>query len=533
MLIRWLVGLAALGATVVLVAACDDRQYRSSTHVADTGDTPGGEDTGDTSPDGPDDATDQDTQSQDTPPFDLGDDTDPPPPGGVTLVMHNVGELPVYLEPLFPDTAYLGVQILTTQGEVLPLSLGCRTTCDECQPIQCEPPEPRVRQLLPGDTLPFDWDGTYFEETQCTDVEAVACRTRRVAARGEYVARVCWTTTLETQRDRPPDRRRDDDTLAPAWLRDVECGESRFLLGRDRATHQLVFSPRAVEKQHGYCGRAWTYDNVRFPSFAGGIPRPREGETVAIPLGQEEITAQPCHRLGNVGHFVDEGGRYVGLRAGRWLGTRTCAPEIVTVEAGPVARGEWNAVIETFGDLAPSQPFTVESCPACLACPDTPTVDLGGSCSGDCQCRQDAACVVGICTRFCRSGLDCRADQICTPGDPDSPGGVAPRCRRLDGDQCARADNCDQGQRCATDGNAPARCLPDLDTRLISEAFGRSFHCGCDAECPGVQSCVRFQFNFTQAFCAIRCADSRDCPEDWDCLGETSSGLEAICVPQP
>ena len=307
MLIRWLVGLAALGATVVLVAACDDRQYRSSTHVADTGDTPGGEDTGDTSPDGPDDATDQDTQSQDTPPFDLGDDTDPPPPGGVTLVMHNVGELPVYLEPLFPDTAYLGVQILTTQGEVLPLSLGCRTTCDECKPIQCEPPEPRVRQLLPGDTLPFDWDGTYFEETQCTDVEAVACRTRRVAARGEYVARVCWTTTLETQRDRPPDRRRDDDTLAPAWLRDVECGESRFLLGRDRATHQLVFSPRAVEKQHGYCGRAWTYDNVRFPSFAGGIPRPREGETVAIPLGQEEITAQPCHRLGNVGHFVDEG----------------------------------------------------------------------------------------------------------------------------------------------------------------------------------------------------------------------------------
>jgi hypothetical protein len=46
-----------------------------------------------------------------------------------------------------------------------------------------------------------------------------------------------------------------------------------------------------------------------------------------------------------------------------------------------------------------------------------------------------------------------------------------------------------------------------------------------------MQSCIKYEFNFTNGFCALTCRDARDCPADWTCLGMTQSGLEAICTP--
>jgi hypothetical protein len=107
------------------------------------------------------------------------------------------------------------------------------------------------------------------------------------------------------------------------------------------------------------------------------------------------------------------------------------------------------------------------------------------------------------------------------------------RCQELTDDECFWTGDCDSGFVCTDDDDVPQRCVPDMDVRgLVDDATpGRSFHCACDAECPGAQSCVRMEFGFTAGFCAFRCADARDCPDGWTCLGETSSGLEAICLP--
>ncbi|MEO1270941.1 MAG: hypothetical protein AAFX99_22870, partial [Myxococcota bacterium] len=141
------------------------------------------------------------------------------------------------------------------------------------------------------------------------------------------------------------------------------------------------------------------------------------------------------------------------------------------------------------------------------------------------SCEPTGVCE-GRCAVECRSNRDCPGNWLCE----SFTDGQGARCRLQDQDACRTTSDCPQGQRCIRDGNAFARCLPDLDVRGL-DSEGRGVWCGCDAECPGGQSCVRMEVDLTDGFCALRCRDDRDCPDAWSCLGLTASGLSSICVP--
>lgn len=527
---------------VVMFWGCDDARYRSATSTADA--------TGDIASDAAHDMDGRDARldsgpgdiagdisPSDTPPDtppnpDLGRDAGPPG-GSLQFLIRNNGELPVYLAPVWRGSSHLGVSILDANREQLALNIPCTTSCDACEDIACEPPEPRVKQLLPGNSLAVGWDGFYHVGDVCeSNGNRIGCSHRRAAPVGDYAVRVCFTTLLETNADFPPRRRRTDDTLSLAEPRGQECLTVPFALTEGGGEVVVEILPSPVTKEHGYCGQAWTYDRFRWSNFHGAIPPTREANSVAIPM----TLAQPdptdgCFAFGFMRAAALEDGRYVDLRSAAWIGARDCDQELYVYLVDPLVRGDWEAIIETMVNfMPPPQDFTVEACDDCGDCLDPEVRELGEACRGDCQCGGDARCIGGECTQFCRNNLNCRADQTCQPGRDQDPVPLARICRLTDANQCSNDFQCPRGEFCQTDGNAWARCLPDFDLRLIEQA-GRSFHCGCDAECPGVQSCVRFDINFTEGFCAIRCADNRDCPDAWMCLPETSSGLEAICVP--
>lgn len=494
--------------TLFLAASCDDARYQAAVV----------------------DETDLGADVADVSDSDEGPDlVDAGTPGGpVRFRLRNTGELPVYLSPVFRSDSWLGISILDDQGQQLILDVPCAGSCEVCEAVPCEPPEARVRQLLPGETLTLDWTGTHFIPRECLrSGRRVACADREFLPKGEYTARVCFSTTLEVVAEEPL-RRKRDDTLAPAELGPQTCVDAPLTLGGFGAGLTVELEPAPVQKEFGYCGTSWSYDLLSFASFSGSIPPARAGGSVAIPMVLR--SARPCVQFGRMDALVQDDGDVV-LLGPAWFGNTTCEPDVYVHLLDPLSVGDWRAVIATLLDVAPEpQPFRVEACEAC-GCPEPYTVEIGGACDLDCDCAERARCVAGTCTAFCRSSLDCRGDWICAP---PSDGAVVPgarRCRPDLPDQCGQSADCPPGMLCQGHPELPSRCIPDVDTRLIARETGRSFHCGCDAECPGAQSCVRFEPAVSDGFCALRCADDRDCPKTWRCLSQTAQGVEAICVP--
>ncbi len=446
--------------------------------------------------------------------------------GNVRFVMTNAGDLPVYLAPVLRADSWFGVSVHDADGRQVVMEIPCAQRCDACQEVACEPPERRVRQLLPGESLTLDWNGAWAVESACgVPGREVRCVEYRRPPVGQYEARFCFSTLLDVGSDVA--RRRRDDTIAPAQMGPPTCVVKQFDLRERgaRVSAELVGEP--VDKEFGYCGQAWEYDRRTVPEFSTEIPPAREGSSVAIPVGLAEPV--PCAEWGLMSAATRE--RSVDLRAAIWRGTQTCRAEPYVYLLDPLGGGTWTAVLTTLADIMPDpQPFQVDSCTDCEDCEAPESVGLGGVCDGDCACADGARCVAGTCVLFCRSNRDCRPDTQCSPGRVGEPVDGARRCRAGEVDECAQTSECAPGLFCQGDANLPSRCLPDLDKRLLTGGPGSGFHCGCDAECPGAQSCVRFDVNFTRGFCALRCADQRDCPKNWTCLGETSSGLESVCV---
>ena len=569
--------LACCALLLAVVAGCDnDRSYRAEVTIEtedasqDTSNGGGGQadasaldttqasDTTSTE----DTTTNQDTTSdRDTtsPPDTATTDTTapldaPPVSDAVTLRVINDGEVAAYLEPIHKETSYRGLSVyqLDAAGERRRLSLGpvCETECSECVEIACEAPTPASFQLLPGASWEFTWDGSYIAHDSCvTERDTTwSCYNWLQATPGVYVAEVCYAATFRALGD---SARRDidgEDVLqAVEWI-DPVCVERTFEFGADEEI-ELRVTPEATpeDKPFGFCGPAWTWSW----SPPGAVFRPeraQRGASVPFTSGSFGGPVASCLAPGYTTAPAlspgDPSGVVFATWATTWTGTMACAPSepLGNVHLIPSMeiQNEQLGLQISGAQGGPREAVQLTPCPDCSdGAGERP---LGEPCRGDSDCADPGAfCDLrtatecdpagvceGVCALDCRSNRDCPGNWLCAPLPSDEPV-TGRRCTPQAEDACRADYECDPGQRCASDGNAFARCMPDFDTRGLTN--GRGALCGCDAECPGAQSCVRMELNFTDGFCAFRCRDDRDCPTSWSCLGETSSGLGSICVP--
>ncbi|RJO65527.1 MAG: hypothetical protein C4523_15865 [Myxococcales bacterium] len=484
--------------------------------------------------------TDGDSDSSDS---DLSD-SDPDGNEGevdwpILLRMRNAGDQAAYVHTGgvgWPEEN--GFTVLDSAGSTVALSAPCIASCgDPCEPIFCEPAEPQVRQILPGEFIELPWDGMYYRMDSCQneDFGTVQCAHYEPASEGDYSIRFCWATLLDVMGESWPERRRGD-VLAPAYPDNMECVTSPPMR-LDAEEHQaLDFDFTAtldIRKPWAYCGQAWSYSPYAPSRFAIENPEGREGRSVVVPIMPEPGGwGLGCWRWDGMQQSILADAREVLFRHGSFIGERSCEQNIETVAyehvLPPLDLGEWSLVVDTGAGMTPVETtLTVAACPECLAC-DGPDRDIGGECSGDCDCG-DALCE-DVCARPCLSNEDCADTGMHCFWDERSSlpqGRCAPMAESED--ECRYDYDCEKGFLCQTDPDGGVNvCRRTWDMRGIGSGLG--IHCGCDAECPGTQRCVRFQINFTDGFCAVPCRDDRDCGPGWSCLGMTQSGLEAICV---
>lgn len=452
-------------------------------------------------------------------------------PGVVSFVFNNASEVPIYVSPVYQgEASLLGVTIRALEsGEILALGSACNPDCGSCEPVPCEAPEDRVRQILPHDGVSFDWDGRYGTNARCETASGIIAgcfEPHRAEVGDRYQIDFCYAQGLDVARAMLP-RRLTGDQLNNARLGPVTCLSREFVFGGLGPAVSTSIDVEVEEEgphEWGYCGKAWTYERgmgvgslLREPSGA------RQGGTTMLPVGS---ISERCLARGNMRSQVDHDARAVLVSGGSYIAS-TCAG-FVMEEYGLVLDGlEPGAWTLRFHDFPGEEDFVVAACPECLVCEEV--FPLGSACDGDCECEAAAVCT-DSCEVYCLSSRDCPPDTRCETGQ--EPVSEVGRCVVQSEHECAVDANCPEGSACVDSGSF-RRCEPDMDTRRLESASspGRGFRCACDAECPGAQSCVQMPTNFTEGFCALRCRDGRDCPEGWACLGETSSGLEAICLP--
>ncbi|RJO68671.1 MAG: hypothetical protein C4523_07230 [Myxococcales bacterium] len=461
------------------------------------------------------------------------------PPGTLVLRLTNVGSDAAYVT----DNAgswdgHLGFTLLNAEGQELHLYRGCTIDCSEpCVPIMCEEMPEEVRQILPGSAIEFNWAGEGVEFSTCQSEEygEVNCNNPSLAPAGNYRLRFCYSTLLDVSPDNLPSRR--GDVLSPARTGETQCQEYPIELTAEGTLYTDTFAATLGqdEKPWAYCGQAWTFTpdwHVEF-SYAGAF---REGSSVVLDIQTlAGGTPYPCWRYGGVFGDVQPDSRQITIWGGMFYGQRSCdmwqeEQFVYPVQLPPLPPGEWTANILTMGDWAPSPlTFTVNACPECSECLEGTLAPYGEHCVADCSCADDwAFCSPGrFCQANCLTSLDCGEDLVC--GFSMFTEAVQYACSPQSEPECMWDMDCKKGFTCQ--GSPVTRCMPDLDTRVLAENHGLGIHCGCDAECPGKQSCVRYEFNFTEGFCALTCHDERECPPGWRCLDMTESGLQAICTP--
>lgn len=470
---------------------------------------------------------------------DVESDIDGKPPG-IYATLSNRGEHAAYANITFMEDSQRAFRILDENRSPLPMKADCAIPCSgACEPILCEAPTPKVRQILPGDGIGFFWNGMLHEPSSCTseDDSEVQCYNERAAAPGQYYLQFCFSPLLDIDAIERP-QRLPGDILQPVWIADPRCVE--YPIELEAGVHRLQADFEAdlgtEKKSWSYCGPGWTFTpNPGFEIPAGQL-NAIEGSSVVIPVQlKEESFAGACWRNASMEHDIDESEREITLYGGIYYSASFCevsmADRVFGHRLGRLKPGAWTA--RTQSPITPETDvlvFEVEPCPDCLDCEDPPNAGLSETCTSDCQCLDEEAICNFNCRRYCASNIDCPAGAQCRYDDSIAAV-TAPKCLPQLEDECSSYYDCRKGFDCSADDSGWRRCLPDLDTRIIADRYGQGIHCACDAECPGVQSCIRFEFNFTEGFCALPCRDQRDCPTDWKCLGLTQSGLQAICLP--
>jgi|GEM_PF-1750862 len=491
---------------------------------------------GDINPDGPD--------GPDTVDIPDGVDHEGILAGPLTVVLTNTGPDAAYVTYTGSNSLGLdngGLTLLDRDGNSIPTHPGCTAPCgDECVEIACDQPIPQVRQILPGESMTLEWEGEYYSFESCeTDSGGTAtCHRQQQAPHGRYSLRFCYSLELRVS-DWGMPRRQRDDIIQYASMDDRICINLSLELVRNINYRDYSFAANldGETKEPGYCGQMWSY-SIEQPNMS------LQGEPYSIDQGSSPVflmrpqfdEAPLCYRFGEVMSTVREDDHQVYVHAAVWNGLRECGgayeAALHALVLPPLPPGDWTAL---FGSYATPETlrhdFTVNPCPSCVECPDGEFGSYGDLCSADCGCiDQGAVCGNNIsCMNYCLSADDCPPEHGC--GHSPYTAAAVHACSPLADNQCQRDDQCLPGHICTADGNGYTRCVRDMDTRIAAGNQGRGIACGCDAECPGMQSCLRFEQFVPDGFCAFICRDNRDCPDNWQCIGMTQSGLASICMP--
>jgi len=485
------------------------------------------------SADDDDDVDDDDDNNDD-------DDDDNYPDRLITAILTNTGEEAAYVRHLYKGYFdHLGFSVLNPDGGAVHTEHDCLPMCDgDCVEYMCEPPPIEVMQILPGGEVRFEWDGFGYEYETCISKEEreVTCYTEVKLPDGQYYLQFCYSTMLQVNDDYLP-RRWSNDILSDSEPLEPVCLKLPIMLENGHHKLEETFNATLAnaEKPWEYCGNAWIFSPHPITSILNGVNSTVEDSSVLMPvIGKEELINAGCWRLGGMAYYIS-GDYGIGLQNGFFYSTRVCDKDIQNsyyyYVLPPLKAGSYEVWIDPLTDrIADSWYFSVKECTGCPECPTEPTKNIGGECSRDCFCKQGAVCNAwGVCEKHCLTNLDCPENYGCF--DNQMTAQPVKLCHKLEEDECRSDYDCKAGFYCkkVNEDSGFRRCMPDMDTRLLENGMG--IHCACDAECPGVQSCVKMEFNFVKGFCAIRCRDARECPDGWKCLEMTQSGLQAICTP--
>ena len=466
-------------------------------------------------------------------------DIDGEPAAGIYLTFTNGGDQATYV-PFYDGniTGHLGVTIMDANNRTLMMDSGCTPACGEmCERIMCEPYfSQRVKQVLPGETIDFYWDGYAYTQEVCgsDDYGDISCSRRTRMADGQYYARVCHWPLLGVNLDQPPVRERGDTIIWATQQNDDNC--DIFAITLEPGVHSVrkTITP-ALEspKEPGYCGRYWETVNPGYAMFSHASYQGREGVslpvTVERPLGGVPF---PCLGFSGMGFTVNSGDRLVTLTLAMRSSSGVCddfaQPGFYTYFLPPLDVGPWTLLIDPGTDAVAETATLVVVENGAYPCTAEPFSALGETCMVDCQCTtENAVCDLDYshCVATCATSDQCPRSYTCSGGGlADS--GYPTTCLPLGEPQCVRDTDCPTDQYCATGVGSP-RCLPSHDQRGLS--WGVGIECGCDAECPPGQACLRMNAGSGGA-CVIPCRDIRECPTDHYCSGVTET-VPGICQP--
>jgi len=462
--------------------------------------------------------------------------------GEVRITVKNVGIDAAYVKYAdYQSIGFgsMGFTIYDANGKVVELDESCTMPCkeDACEIIMCEAPAEMVKQILPGGEAKFVWDGTAYDFENCETPrgDVASCNRRKQVPYGAYRARFCYSYKFGFYGSDYPTRNRED-TISQAWTENPQCVDFDFEMGAKPRDYNFEINAdmNGAEKEFGYCGQAWTFSMLPYFYFLPGPYRVKEGSSAVLFVAPGESAVAVCLKYAGMSYYVSEASKEILLNASAFIGKNGCEKDLrsysYAYKIPPLSAGKYAAYIETFTDvMPPSAVVKVDACEDCLQCPDGEHSRIMESCSADCGCIDKGAVCGNACISYCLASDDCDDDYRCYYG-PSTQMAVF-TCGPYAENECDYDWQCGKGFICEK-GNSPhKRCVRDIDVRAIEDRLGRGIHCGCDAECPGTQSCVKFEPNFTKSFCAITCADNRECPEGWNCLGMTQSGLQGICVP--
>ena len=466
------------------------------------------------------------------------------PAGTLTIMLTNTGTDAAYVK--YNQTAKLGAGnggIAVMKGDsTLVVDSSCTMPCEGgCMQIACDAPPDQLRQIFPGEAMILTWDGGYytFEDCETPTGGAATCHRKQQVAAGNYTLHFCYSFLMDVSESYLPVRLAGD-ILDNARVADPICADIDVQIPETAKTVNHVFyaSLGIPKKTPGYCGQVWTWPLAQPGIVLQGEPyNVAEGSSPVYLLGAQFDEAPPCWRWGEVNRWVNAATRQANISASVFTGQRECPSGVFdkplhAAIIPPLEAGDWTVMVGAYSySYRSTHSLTVTACPICLECPDGEFSAIGGSCSADCGCKDGGSVceTSSLCMNYCLSADDCPAGYACQYSEYTAAAVSA--CTTLREDLCRWDIECPKGHRCIEDNNSFKQCRREMDTRMVEAQYGQGIACGCDAECPGTQSCVRFEDFFTDGFCAIVCRDARDCPETWECSGLTQSGIASICRP--
>lgn len=108
----------------------------------------------------------------------------------------------------------------------------CMTTCDECEPIFCEPCDPTLRALATGESETYEWDGLISfpdNELECDwNGSNVPCIDRLEAPAGRYRIELCHSPDYITEEEQFGSCHGIEGYVSPASLYSLECVTVEF-----------------------------------------------------------------------------------------------------------------------------------------------------------------------------------------------------------------------------------------------------------------------------------------------------------------